>query len=146
MNFTKDILEAIKQNNSFDGTHYQITLDDVSVDDGNNDALSVILDNDNLVVLLIDNEEKMWCVPFNELTENDQIAIYVSIFGYKTGDIDDFFEFAQYQLTGGDKMVVSFEEDEDGQEDYDNLVYTIYGGCNNKMAEYHTKYEILIKF
>lgn len=151
MSFNKDIYQKIKDTNSFDGSFYELTLVPVQVCvcDGVGEALRVIIGNndDVLVHITNDNDDETLFIPFTDLVEYDQLSIYKSIFSSNEEmSFDEFFTFIQSYLTGGDNMVVSFGENSDGDEDYDNLVYTIYGKRSNKIAAYYTKYEMLVKY
>lgn len=111
----------------------------------------VVVRNDDLtnnvvlVHLLNDEDETDWTY-FDKLEDNIKGAIYADIFHHKVCDIDEFFELIKNFLEDGDKMFANYELEENGEIDYDNLVYTIRNQCDDMIGEYHTKYQLYKRF
>ena len=108
----------------------------------------VVVRNDDLtnnvvlVHLLNDEDETDWTY-FDKLEDNIKGAIYADIFHQKVCDIDEFFELF---FEDGDKMFANYELEENGEIDYDNLVYTLFNQCDDIIGEYHTKYQLYKRF
>lgn len=81
MNMYKEIIDAITKVNAFDGSYYELVFDAVNVCNGSYEAVRVFKDGMAIFVHLLDKNEETTFVHFADLCEDDQIAIYKSIFG-----------------------------------------------------------------
>lgn len=135
MNFEKFLNKPIRF--FFNGQTQKIVRVVVSNDDLTNNVV--------LVHLLNDEDETDWTY-FDKLEDNIKGAIYADIFHHKVCDIDEFFELIKNFLEDGDKMFANYELEENGEIDYDNLVYTIHNQCDDIIGEYHTKYQLYKRF
>lgn len=148
MKFKNSIINAIKKDGKFDGVYYEKFFSDTIhlVNTKESFVRALIVENDVMIHVLDENDGTKF-VSFDSLDNEEwKIAIFADICGHKVCDIDDFFEKMKDFLEDGDCLRVSYEIDEHGNEDYDNMVYSIYNGCNDILGEYHTKYNLYMKY
>lgn len=134
-NFEKFLNKPIRI--SYNGKTQEIVRVVVSKDDLSNNVV--------LVHLLNDEDETDW-VYFSQLDNHIKGAIYADIFHHEVCDVDEFFERVKDFLDDGDKLFANYEIEENGEIDYDNLVYTIRSQSDNIIGEYHPKYQIYKRF
>lgn len=150
MNITELVHDAVIASD-FDGVNFEKFLNKpirFFFNGQTQKIVRVVVSNDDLtnnvvlVHLLNDEDETDWTY-FDKLEDNIKGAIYADIFHHKVCNIDEFFDLA---LEEGDKMFANYELEENGEIDYDNLVYTIFNQCDDIIGEYHTKYQLYKRF
>ena len=153
MNITELVHDAVIASD-FDGVNFEKFLNKpirFFFNGQTQKIVRVVVSNDDLtnnvvlVHLLNDEDETDWTY-FDKLEDNIKGAIYADIFRYKVCDIDEFFELIKNFLEDGDKMFANYELEENGEIDYDNLVYTIRNQCDDIIGKYHTKYQLYEQF
>lgn len=139
---------------AFDGTNFEKFLNKpirISYNGKTQEIVRVVVSKDDLsnnvvlVHLLNDEDETDW-VYFSQLDNHIKGAIYADIFHHEICDVDEFFERVKNFLDDGDKLFANYEIEENGEIDYDNLVYTIRSQSDNIIGEYHPKYQIYKRF
>lgn len=139
---------------AFDGTNFEKFLNKpirISYNGKTQEIVRVVVSKDDLsnnvvlVHLLNDEDETDW-VYFSQLDNHIKGAIYADIFHHEVCDVDKFFEYVKDFLDDGDKLFANYEIEENGEIDYDNLVYTIRSQSDNIIGEYHPKYQIYKRF
>ena len=142
-NFEKKIYDEVIRYNMTDGVYKEKYLvNDVMFrnEDGEYVQVVRVLNvDDNVCAHILNSKDETTIVNFSELNKDTQIEVYADIMGCHVYDIDEFFDNLKGCLDDGDKLCVSYEEDENGETDYDNLVYSIYNSCNDVIGEYHAK-------
>lgn len=150
MNITELVHDAVIASD-FDGVNFEKFLNkpiSFFFNGQTQKIVRVVVRNDDLtnnvvlVHLLNDEDETDWTY-FDKLEDNIKGAIYADIFHQKVCDIDEFFELF---FEDGDKMFANYELEENGEIDYDNLVYTLFNQCDDIIGEYHTKYQLYKRF
>lgn len=147
----EDILNAIKANNQFDGTYYELYLEKPFFMNAEEEVIRVMADNENdgdIIVHVMNQSDESRFVPFDMLDNERQINIYSEVcksYVRKT-NLDDFFDRLKGLLDDGDKLYVKYDVDENGEDDYDNMVYSIYNSCDNVIGEYYTKYGVYKRY
>ena len=53
--------------------------------------------------------------------------------------LSEFFEKLSNYMDDGDKLYVKYDTDENGNDDYDNKIYSVYNSCDNVIWEYFEK-------
>lgn len=153
MNITELVHDAVIASD-FDGVNFEKFLNKpirFFFNGQTQKIVRVVVSNDDLtnnvvlVHLLNDEDETDWTY-FDKLEDNIKGAIYADIFHHKVCDIDEFFELIKNFLEDGDKMFANYELEENGEIDYDNLVYAIRNQCDDIIGEYHTKYQLYKRF
>lgn len=153
MKITEIVHDAVIAS-AFDGTNFEKFLNnpiEISYHGKKQEIVRVVVSKDDLsnnvvlVHLLNDEDETDW-VYFSQLDNHIKGAIYADIFHQEVCDVDEFFERVKGFLNDGDKMLVNYEIEENGEIDYDNLVYTIRSQSDNIIVEYHPKYQIYKRF
>lgn len=150
MNITELVHDAVIASD-FDGVNFEKFLNKpirFFFNGQTQKIVRVVVRNDDLtnnvvlVHLLNDEDETDWTY-FDKLEDNIKGAIYADIFHQKVCDIDEFFELF---FEDGDKMFANYELEENGEIDYDNLVYTLFNQCDDIIGEYHTKHQLYKRF
>jgi hypothetical protein len=147
----EDILNAIKANNQFDGTYYELYLEKPFFMNAEEEVIRVMADNENdgdIIVHVMNQSDESRFVPFDMLDNERQINVYAEVcksYVRKT-NLDDFFDRLKGLLDDGDKLYVKYDVDENGEDDYDNMVYSIYNSCDNVIGEYYTKYGVYKRY
>lgn len=153
MNITELVHDAVIAS-AFDGTNFEKFLNNpivIAYNGERQDIVRIVVSKDDLsnnvvlVHLLNDEDETDW-VDFSQLENHIKGAIYADIFHHEVCDLDEFFERVKDLLDDGDKIFANYEIEENGEIDYDNLVYTIRNQCDDIMGEYHPKYQIYKRF
>jgi hypothetical protein len=98
-------------------------------------------DGNDIIVHVMNHNDESRYVSFDNLDRNRQLGIYLSVCSrfIKRVSLDEFFDCAKHLLCSGDYMRVENGIDEDGEEDYDNLIYTIYNSCDGVIGVYSTE-------
>lgn len=147
----EDILNAIKANNQFDGTYYELYLEKPFFMNAEEEVIRVMADNENdgdIIVHVMNQSDESRFVPFDMLDNERQINVYSEVcksYVRKT-NLDGFFDRLKGLLDDGDKLYVKYDVDENGEDDYDNMVYSIYNSCDDVIGEYYTKYGIYKRY
>lgn len=153
MKITEIVHDAVIAS-AFDGTNFEKFLNKpirISYNGKTQEIVRVVVSKDDLsnnvvlVHLLNDEDETDW-VYFSQLDNHIKGAIYADIFHHEICDVDEFFERVKNFLDDGDKLFANYEIEENGEIDYDNLVYTIRSQSDNIIGEYHPKYQIYKRF
>lgn len=153
MKITEILHDAVVAS-AFDGTNFEKFLNKpirISYNGKTQEIVRVVVSKDDLsnnvvlVHLLNDEDETDW-VYFSQLDNHIKGAIYADIFHHEVCDVDEFFERVKNFLDDGDKLFANYEIEENGEIDYDNLVYTIRSQSDNIIGEYHPKYQIYKRF
>lgn len=147
----EDILNAIKANNQFDGTYYELYLEKPFFMNAEEEVIRVMADNENdgdIIVHVMNQSDESRFVPFDMLDDERQINVYSEVCKswVRKTNLDDFFDTLKGLLDDGDKLYVKYDVDENGEDDYDNMVYSIYNSCDNVIGEYYTKYGIYKRY
>lgn len=97
--------------------------------------------DNGIIVHVMNHHDESRYVSFDNLDSNRQLGIYLSVCSrfVKRVSLDEFFETLKDLLCDGDYMRVANGIDEDGEDDYDNLIYTIYNSCDGVIGVYSTK-------
>lgn len=147
----EDILNAIKANNQFDGTYYDLYLEKPFFMNAEEEVIRVMADNENdgdIIVHVMNQSDESRFIPFDMLDNERQMNVYSEVcksYVRKT-NLDDFFDTLKGFLDDGDKLYVKYDVDENGEDDYDNMVYSIYNSCDNVIGEYYTKYGVYKRY
>lgn len=146
----EDILRAIKTNGSNDGIYNELYLEHPFFMNAEEEVIRVMENEDgnNVLVHIMNQSDESRFLNLDELDDNRQISIYTEVCGsyVRKVDFDDFFEKLKSLLDDGDKLFVKYGVDENGEDDYDNMVYSIYNSCDDVIGEYYTKYEIYKRY
>lgn len=60
--------------------------------------------------------------------------------------VQGFFEKLSEYLDNGDKLYVKYDTDENGNDDWDNKIYSVYNSCDNIIWEYFEKNNMLCMY
>lgn len=146
----EQIYNAIKAENSFDGVYYEKFLSNpitITLDRYIEDIVRVLIVEDKVMVHLLNDYDETLFVHFSSLDDKTQNKIYADVCrNVRLIDIDEFFEKMKSFLDNGDKLIVKYDVTEDGEDDYDNLVYSIYNSCDDIVGEYRTATNIYKSF
>lgn len=147
----KDILNAIKGNNQFDGTYYELYLEKPFFMNAEEEVIRVMADNENegdIIVHVMNQSDESRFVPFDMLDNERQINLYLEVCKawVRKENLDGFFDRLKGLLDDGDKLYVKYDVDENGEDDYDNMVYSVYNSCDDVIGEYYTKYGIYKRY
>lgn len=147
----EDILNTIKANNQFDGTYYELYLEKPFFMNAEEEVIRVMADNENdgdIIVHVMNQSDESRFVPFDMLDDERQINVYSEVCKswVRKENLDGFFDRLKGLLDDGDKLYVKYDVDENGEDDYDNMVYSIYNSCNNVIGEYYTKYGVYKRY
>lgn len=142
----KDILRAIKENGSNDGTYNDLYLEHPFFINAEEEVIRVMEseDGEDVIVHIMNQSDESRFIRFDKLDKNRQASIYMEVCSpcVSKVDFDDFFEKMKSFLCGGDKLYVSYDIDENGETDYDNMVYSVINSCDDVIGVYYTKYGV----
>ena len=78
----EDILNAIKANNQFDGTYYELYLEKPFFMNAEEEVIRVMADNENdgdIIVHVMNQSDESRFVPFDMLDNERQINVYAEV-------------------------------------------------------------------
>lgn len=145
----KRLFHTIKSGNNFDGTYYELYLDNCVSLNAEEEVIRLLASDDGDVIAHVMNKsDESRFLKYEELDNNRLKNIYLEV--YKDNvyaiSLDDFFERLKIMLMDGDKMCVTQSKGSDGKVDYGHLVYTIYNSCDEIICEYSSRNEIYETF
>lgn len=132
----KEILETIHRLDKFDGVYYEMFINNHITIEKGKDIVRVIVADGKVMAHVLDVNDNTEFVYFNNLPKSIQLEVYADVCGHKICDLDEFFDWVKGYLDNGDKIVVRYEETENGEEDYDHLVYSVKNSCDDVLFEY----------